>query len=425
MTQLNVGTVSLTNGSAVATFAGTDLVAAGVVVGAWLQLLGEISPLQVASVDSATQATLSTPYIGVTGAGKDFTLSWYFSSVYGFPLPQAGDINAAGHIARAIEEIDAQLGPRVDIVLGVVGDAEAARDKAQEWAENAEDTPVETGPDQFSAKHHALKAEASADTAEGHKDAAGGSATVAGDAAQSASDDADQTALDRIASAASAGTASDAATAAQTARDKSQQWADEAEDIEVESGKFSSLHHAAKAAASASSAAALVAGLGNVVEFRGELDASAGNYPASPDTGDMWRVTVAGTISGTDYAVGDVIFWDVDSWEKLGASGGGSGVSSVVFAERSASLTLTANVWTKVTGYTEHLDTESIFDPSTGRATPTEAGWYFVFAGGGIRGTANAFTGFAIYKNGAQYGSPDGDYLPLTAILYPSPHSLV
>ena len=39
-------------------------------------------------------------------------------------------------------------------------DAENARDKAEDWAEEAEDTEVEAG--KYSAKHHALKAEASA-----------------------------------------------------------------------------------------------------------------------------------------------------------------------------------------------------------------------------------------------------------------------
>lgn len=41
--------------------------------------------------------------------------------------------------------------------------AEAARDKARKWSEEVEDTPVETG--EYSAKHHALKAAASAASA--------------------------------------------------------------------------------------------------------------------------------------------------------------------------------------------------------------------------------------------------------------------
>lgn len=40
--------------------------------------------------------------------------------------------------------------------------AEAARDKAEQWADEDEDVPVETGPDQFSAKHWATKANLSA-----------------------------------------------------------------------------------------------------------------------------------------------------------------------------------------------------------------------------------------------------------------------
>jgi hypothetical protein len=40
--------------------------------------------------------------------------------------------------------------------------AETARDKAAEWADEAEDTPVETGPDRFSAFHWSEKAAASA-----------------------------------------------------------------------------------------------------------------------------------------------------------------------------------------------------------------------------------------------------------------------
>lgn len=42
--------------------------------------------------------------------------------------------------------------------------------------------------------------------------------------------------------------------ASEAARDKSQQWAENAEDVEVETGKFSSMHHANKANASATSA---------------------------------------------------------------------------------------------------------------------------------------------------------------------------
>lgn len=51
----------------------------------------------------------------------------------------------------------------------------------------------------------------------------------------------------------SASTASTARTAAQVARDKAQNWADEAEDTEVDPGKYSAMHWAAKAAAAITS----------------------------------------------------------------------------------------------------------------------------------------------------------------------------
>jgi len=56
-----------------------------------------------------------------------------------------GILAASGHAANA---------------LTYKGQAEAARDKSRDWAEEAEDTPVEVG--QFSALHHATKAAASA-----------------------------------------------------------------------------------------------------------------------------------------------------------------------------------------------------------------------------------------------------------------------
>ena len=61
----------------------------------------------------------------------------------------AGVLAASGHAANA---------------LTYKGQAETARDKAQDWAEEAEDTEVEVG--KFSALHHAAKASDSADRAQ-------------------------------------------------------------------------------------------------------------------------------------------------------------------------------------------------------------------------------------------------------------------
>jgi hypothetical protein len=64
---------------------------------------------------------------------------------------------------RSHVEIDEMLDTLTDTESAKVA-AEAARDNAQEWAENPEDVEVETGA--YSAKHHAIKAAASAAEAE-------------------------------------------------------------------------------------------------------------------------------------------------------------------------------------------------------------------------------------------------------------------
>lgn len=63
-----------------------------------------------------------------------------------------------------------------------IADAVAARDKAQEWAEENEDVEVETG--QYSAKHHALKAAASAALLPQNNFSATSNPTVSDDSSQ-------------------------------------------------------------------------------------------------------------------------------------------------------------------------------------------------------------------------------------------------
>jgi len=54
--------------------------------------------------------------------------------------------------------------------------------------------------------------------------------------------------------------------------------------------------------------------IGQGYQLQGELDASAGSYPASPSINDAWLISVAGTISGISYAVGDVIVYSGSGW---------------------------------------------------------------------------------------------------------------
>jgi len=111
----------------------------------------------------------------------------------------------------------AKADDKATIATAAANAAEQHKLKAQAWAEEAEDVEVETG--MYSAKHHSAKAQGHSTTAEGH-------ATIA------------------------AGHASDALSYANTAlgySNKSQAWAEEDENVEVETSMYSAKHWAAKA----------------------------------------------------------------------------------------------------------------------------------------------------------------------------------
>ncbi len=121
--------------------------------------------------------------------------------------------------------------------------AEAARDKAQDWAEEAEDIPVEEG--KYSSLHHAAKASDAQTAAE----TARGLAEAARDKAQDwAEEDEDvEVETGQYSALHHSAKASAAQTAAEAARDEASDWAEEDEDVEVETGQYSAKHWAAKA----------------------------------------------------------------------------------------------------------------------------------------------------------------------------------
>lgn len=67
---------------------------------------------------------------------------------------------------------------------------------------------------------------------------------------------------------------------------------------------------------------------GGGITYKGTWDASTGNYPTlAPNDGEFWVISVAGTISGINYAIGDwIIYQTVIGWDKVPS---GSAVSSV------------------------------------------------------------------------------------------------
>lgn len=162
-----------------------------------------------------------------------------------------------------------------------------AETQAKEWAENPEDAPI--SPGEFSALHYAAKADEqrqlaetakqaaeqaeadavtaknAAQTAQTNAETAETGAVTAKNAAQSAKNAAEQARdaaqQSETNAAASATAASNSATAASTSEtnaatsetnakaseDEAEKWAENPEDVEVEPGKYSALHHAAKA----------------------------------------------------------------------------------------------------------------------------------------------------------------------------------
>lgn len=61
----------------------------------------------------------------------------------------------------------------------------------------------------------------------------------------------------------------------------------------------------------------LKGGTTGAVVYKGTLDASGGSYPGSPKNGDYYLISVAGTISGVSYGVGDWAVYNGSAWERI------------------------------------------------------------------------------------------------------------
>ena len=104
--------------------------------------------------------------------------------------------------------------------------------------------------------------------------------------------------------------AQDASTAATSASVKAQQWADAAPGVEVETGKYSAKHWADRAQTTVT---------GGLI-YRGSHSAASGVYPATPSLGDYYKISVAGTLGGVAYSVGDSIIYNGTDWDKIGST---------------------------------------------------------------------------------------------------------
>ena len=201
--------------------------------------------------------------------------------------------------------------------------AEAARDKAQKWAENPEDVPVEPG--QYSALHHkekALDAQVAAETAEANAQVSADNAYVS---ESNARDSAINASISETNAQVSADNAATSESNALSHENKAYQWAENPENDEVEPGKYSALHHASKAKASEITA-------GNYA-----VDAAGSASSAFGAAADPWD-------ESTSYSYPDVVaFTNGHTYRCIG--------TDVIGADKAPNINGTDNVlyWTRVT----------------------------------------------------------------------------
>jgi hypothetical protein len=80
-----------------------------------------------------------------------------------------------------------------------------------------------------------------------------------------------------------------------------------------------------------------------------------------------------------------------------------SGNMPAFSAYKASTVSLTTATRTKITFTTEAFDTNSNYDTTNSRFTPTVAGYYLINAGADIYGSVMTSAGILIYKNGANY----------------------
>jgi hypothetical protein len=85
------------------------------------------------------------------------------------------------------------------------------------------------------------------------------------------------------------------------------QWANAANGVEIEPGKYSARHWAQQAASSVTGA----------MTYMGAWSATGGALPSAVSPGQYWRVSGAGTAGGTEYAVGDALIYNGATFDKI------------------------------------------------------------------------------------------------------------
>jgi hypothetical protein len=167
-------------------------------------------------------------------------------------------------------------------------------------ATNASSSATAASTSATSANNSAAAAAASQTSAASSATSATASASTATTSAATATTQAGN-------AAASATSAATSATSATASQNKAAQWADADLNVQVESGKYSAKHWAMTAQATVT---------GSLV-YRGSWDASSGAYPSSPALGNYYKISVAGTMGGTQFSIGDSMIFNGTDWDKI------------------------------------------------------------------------------------------------------------
>lgn len=102
---------------------------------------------------------------------------------------------------------------------------------------------------------------------------------------------------------------------------------------------------------------------------------------------------------------------------KFGSNVAGNAPTFRATKASGGNQTIASNVWTKITFPNEDWDTNSNYDTSTSRFTPTVAGYYFVRVSVAV--TVVAGTQFSLYRNGGFYaGVTNAEWMEIATIVY-------
>lgn len=108
MSQYQLGTVVVTSGSPVVTGTNTFW-SANIVANDMFAIQSEAVWYDILSVDSDTQITLKTNYVGSAPAGSTYAIQRDFTPVQHFPIPTYGDTGTSSLIAQSLLQLDSTL----------------------------------------------------------------------------------------------------------------------------------------------------------------------------------------------------------------------------------------------------------------------------------------------------------------------------